>query len=154
MKTSHDAVIGPHSQADPEFADSTEEARAHAADVALAELRFGELRDNVLLPAMLVIGNKAQAQGIEFQIEMDDVDKLRTSIRFFLPAASEGMKSRPSLAVVFDPPYDKLSFFENDPSAGGSSSGGAAGPIGEMAFHEVTREVVEERLQGLLARAL
>ncbi|MCC6793791.1 MAG: hypothetical protein IT366_01635 [Candidatus Hydrogenedentes bacterium] len=154
MRTNRETATASLSQLDSESTQTTQDERAHAADVALAELRFGELRDNILLPAMLAVGGKAQEMGIEFQIEMDDVDKLRTSIRFFLPGPSEGIEARPSLAIVFDPPYDTVSFFENDPSAGGSSSGGAVGPIGELAFHQVTREVVEDRLRGLLARAL
>ncbi len=151
LETTLDQILEDHADDNAAIAEAE---HAKAARAALAEVRYGELRDNIILPAMLEVGNKAQQRGIEFQIAMDDVDKLRTSIRFFLPTNAAGLESRPSLTVVYAPPYENITFFENDPSAGGAStSGGAVGPTGELPLHKVTLEQIQKRLLDLLDRA-
>lgn len=132
-----------------------ETERIKAAKAALAEVRYCELRDNVVLPGMLEVGSKAQQRGIEFQIVTDDVDRLRTTIRFFLKGIDSGIESQPSLTVMYAWPFENIAIIENDTSAGPpSNSGGTVGLAAEVPIHRVTQGLVQERLLNLLSRVL
>jgi hypothetical protein len=130
---------------------STDEKMALSA---LAQIRFGELRDNLILPTLLRIGERVQSQGVDYQVSTDDFEPFRTTITFHTGRREEGIEARPSLTILFASPFEYVSFQQNDTSEQESSSGGKVGPAGAVAFEDVTEALIENKLLDLLARVL
>ncbi|MBN8914577.1 MAG: hypothetical protein J0I31_03145 [Rhizobiales bacterium] len=120
-------------------------------------LKFMDLRDNVIAPAMREIGEFIKEKGFNYRIDVED-EKLPTaadqthkypSITFYYFKGDRMSAPKDTLHVSFScvKSSNKVRIFQSNMTAGG----GVSGPKGDLSISKINADLVQNYIGDLIA---